>query len=142
MSSGQYVNDIDKKCPYYSGSHKLKCAINPSLPCKDCDEASADFKADSSAQIDPDRYNITIQSNFMWAEGMVMGVDSGSSGDYTAIVSGTRNEDGSVSFNTAEVRANVSGIEAAIAKIQETISRSMGIPAHLLESGAANYEDF
>lgn len=25
-----------KSCKYYSGSHILKCAVNPHLPCDDC----------------------------------------------------------------------------------------------------------
>lgn len=37
------VEEIDKKCPYYSGSYELKCAVNPSLPCKDCSDASVSF---------------------------------------------------------------------------------------------------
>jgi len=35
---------IDRKCPYFSGSYELKCAVNPSLPCNECAEASASFR--------------------------------------------------------------------------------------------------
>lgn len=37
------AEEIDKKCPYYSGDYALKCAVNPSLPCKDCSDVSAGF---------------------------------------------------------------------------------------------------
>jgi hypothetical protein len=37
------AEEVDKKCPYYSGDYSLKCAVNPSLPCKDCSDASAGF---------------------------------------------------------------------------------------------------
>lgn len=40
---GRSAQDIDSKCPFYSGSYTLKCAVNPSMPCRDCGDVSAGF---------------------------------------------------------------------------------------------------
>lgn len=37
------AQEVDKNCSYYSGDLTLKCAVNPSLPCKDCSDVSARF---------------------------------------------------------------------------------------------------
>jgi hypothetical protein len=37
-------NKVYKKCPYFSGSEYLKCAINPSLPCSECKESPDSFR--------------------------------------------------------------------------------------------------
>ena len=41
--SDQPAQEVDKNCSYYSGDSTLKCAVNPSLPCKDCSDVSAGF---------------------------------------------------------------------------------------------------
>ena len=41
--SDRPAQEIDKNCSYYSGDSTLKCAVNPSLPCKDCSDVSAGF---------------------------------------------------------------------------------------------------
>jgi hypothetical protein len=41
------MDSIDMHCPYYSGKLVLKCAVNPSIPCKDCSEVSEGFNTDT-----------------------------------------------------------------------------------------------
>ncbi len=36
-------NSVYRDCPYFSGSEYLKCAINPSLPCSECEESPVSF---------------------------------------------------------------------------------------------------
>ena len=42
-------NTVHKKCPYFADSEYLKCTVNPSTPCKQCDEAPQLFR-DSSIE--------------------------------------------------------------------------------------------
>jgi hypothetical protein len=36
--------DVYKQCPYFADSQYLKCTVNPTAPCKQCDESPQQFK--------------------------------------------------------------------------------------------------
>ena len=122
--SDQPAQEVHKNCSYYSGDSTLKCAVNPSLPCKDCSDVSAGFNenlfvwkgtelGDRLAMCAFARLN---NSDFGWADRAMgayqggdrgtsiriprIGVDQGSGQDATAIATGFIAEDGSIHVNS------------------------------------------
>ena len=155
------AEEIDKNCSYYSGDSILKCAVNPSLPCKDCSDVSAGFNEnlfvwratnlgglaeafDRLQDFGGGRSFNEMRQAFIAAQDSErslseiriprfdIGVDLGSGQDATAIATGITAEDGSVRINSLEIHADTSGIEGAIARTRELISRSTMLPERLL----------
>ena len=114
------MNSIDRQCPYYSGKLALKCAVNPSIPCKDCSEVTAGFNTNLNECPDNSNWMESLENAVMQAHGfdvtrqafgsshnrirgLVIAIDESSGQDATAIVSITTCDDGSVYINDLEI---------------------------------------
>ena len=117
--SDQPAQEVDKNCSYYSGDSTLKCAVNPSLPCKDCSDVSAGFNENlfvwKGTELGDRLRRVIPEQPF--TEGVV-GVDRGSGQDATAIATGFTNADGSIRVETLEIHANATEEDIEMARLR------------------------